>query len=372
MEFYPMNDITMPMPLQQKSAVLKNPDKIRKKRKPPKTPWKKPKDMPKRPLSAYNLFFAHEREKLLRERGEAKANSLIKPDTVSSSKAEKKDSNQVRPHQKSSGIGFANLAKTIAASWNTVDPTLRAEFQAKAKIEKDRYNEQMLVWREKKRLEAEASGNKSETQDMALETLTKPTPAPSQQMSTLPTPSPSIYELQRRSMSMTLARIQDSISQMAMSRRMSESALCQSREALRIQTEALRQQLGQPQQVPQQQQQFEQPQPSPVQSTPNFDPFEDDDDWTRSMDSVLPSESLLQSFNEDTLHLSGPSMNRQNNFDSLNLDGFSGEQGTYQSKEASHEEASVFQASLKELGTSLDDDTVNFLTNLKFDGLSSV
>lgn len=53
--------------------------------------WRKPPDKPKRPLSAYNLFFADVRRKLLEQRR----------------------GNGAPTH----GIGFSNLAKTVAKQW---------------------------------------------------------------------------------------------------------------------------------------------------------------------------------------------------------------------------------------------------------------
>jgi len=53
--------------------------------------WRKPPDKPKRPLSAYNLFFADVRRKLLEQRR----------------------GNGAPSH----GLGFSNLARTVAKQW---------------------------------------------------------------------------------------------------------------------------------------------------------------------------------------------------------------------------------------------------------------
>ena len=108
----------------------------KRKRKAPLVPWKKPKDMPRRPLSAYNLFFQEERERIMTERAKASA-TLPK---------EKK-----RKSNKTVGIGFANLARTIAWSWKNLDPLSRAPYLASASEEKERYQKEMLVWRAKQK-----------------------------------------------------------------------------------------------------------------------------------------------------------------------------------------------------------------------------
>ncbi|EEC49118.1 predicted protein, partial [Phaeodactylum tricornutum CCAP 1055/1] len=68
---------------------------------------KKPKDMPKRPLSAYNLFFQEERNRL-----------------INSDKA---------------GVGFENMAKTIAAKWRSLDVDAKAPYEEKATVNKQQY-----------------------------------------------------------------------------------------------------------------------------------------------------------------------------------------------------------------------------------------
>jgi hypothetical protein len=124
----------------EKTTQGKEPKKKRK-RRPPLVPWKKPKDMPRRPLSAYNIFFREQREAMMRaaaaEKGVAAASKTAK-----------------RPRKRSSksvGIGFANLTRTMAANWKKLDSEARAPYAGVAASEKERYNQEMLVWRAKQK-----------------------------------------------------------------------------------------------------------------------------------------------------------------------------------------------------------------------------
>lgn len=85
--------------------------------------WKKPKDKPNRPLSAYNIFFRNERAKLMQE---------------------------IQHNQKNIGkVGFAPLAKHIAAKWKQLDKSSRKIFEAQAEIEQQRYKVLLEEWKRK-------------------------------------------------------------------------------------------------------------------------------------------------------------------------------------------------------------------------------
>ncbi|CAB9511214.1 expressed unknown protein [Seminavis robusta] len=92
-----------------------------------KSSKKEPSDKPKRPLSAYNLFFQHERAQILKS---------------TPSKYDGK-----KPRRSHGKIGFGALARNVAAKWNNIAPEDRKRFDELAAADKKRYQKEMEVWK---------------------------------------------------------------------------------------------------------------------------------------------------------------------------------------------------------------------------------
>jgi hypothetical protein len=135
--------------------------KVKKKRRSPAVPWKKPKDMPKRPLSAYNLFFKEERERILNA-GPETAQGVESPTGNDEGETGRSDTK----HGRTSGIGFSNLTKRIAIRWQQLDSEGRNPYEKRAAIDKKRYNEAVLVWRTKRKEVAKKEAEKSKAEDL--------------------------------------------------------------------------------------------------------------------------------------------------------------------------------------------------------------
>lgn len=105
-----------------------------------KSTWKTPSDKPKRPLSAYNIFFQHEREKIITGDADATLEDVL-------NKIKHTPKPTKRRHRKSHGmIGFADLARSIADKWKVLHAADKAVYEAKAAIEKGKYCEQLCQW----------------------------------------------------------------------------------------------------------------------------------------------------------------------------------------------------------------------------------
>jgi hypothetical protein len=97
-----------------------------------KKSWKKPKGKPNRPLSAYNFFFRQQRTHMLGDDKPSPMMELLKK----------------RVHCKTHGkIGFAEMAREIGRKWKALDPETKAEFEAMAKKEKERYDIELAKWK---------------------------------------------------------------------------------------------------------------------------------------------------------------------------------------------------------------------------------
>lgn len=103
---------------------------------------KKPKDKPKRPLSAYNYFFKEERQKILKivqndDTEEVKKLNDPKNDDYI-------DEEMVGRLKKEGGkVSFDDMGKLIGSRWKNIDPDRLSKYSEMASEDAERYKEEM-------------------------------------------------------------------------------------------------------------------------------------------------------------------------------------------------------------------------------------
>jgi hypothetical protein len=107
---------------------------------------KKPKNKPKRPLSAYNVFFKEERERILQEI--PNGHDYVEQEEPNDKKR------KALPHGK---IGFESLARTIGKRWKALNDEDLVYYKEKAQVDMERYKKEMETFMTRQREAAEAS-----------------------------------------------------------------------------------------------------------------------------------------------------------------------------------------------------------------------
>lgn len=131
-------------------------DDQKKRRKKRKKKWTKPEGKPKRPLSAYNIFFAQERILMLGK------------DVPTAEQEALKKKVHCKTHGK---ISFAVMARTIGAKWKALGSNEKKIYEDRAREEKARYLAELTQWKEAQKNAVSAAGpdiTKMVEDDMSL------------------------------------------------------------------------------------------------------------------------------------------------------------------------------------------------------------
>jgi hypothetical protein len=113
--------------------------------------------MPKRPLSAYNIFFREERQEIL---GEEVAREF---EITDQSK---------RKHRKTHGkVGFADMARMISLKWKDLSDDRKQPFIERAEKEKQKYLEEVEEWKKHRK---EHKVTKDSPMDISIREDSKP------------------------------------------------------------------------------------------------------------------------------------------------------------------------------------------------------
>uniref|UniRef100_A0A7S1FRS7 HMG box domain-containing protein n=2 Tax=Corethron hystrix TaxID=216773 RepID=A0A7S1FRS7_9STRA len=97
------------------------------------------KSKPKRPLSAYNIFFREERLKILASLPSSKTDDVNKDNDGTGQSSKKKRT----PHGK---IGFEKLGQLIGRRWRELDEESISRYRKLADLDMDRYRSDMRRW----------------------------------------------------------------------------------------------------------------------------------------------------------------------------------------------------------------------------------
>jgi len=121
-------------------------------------PKRKPRDRPKRPLSAYNFFFKVERERVLKIcNGEQKLNEQDEKDGPEIT------ADEIERVFKDSKVSFEEMGKVIGRRWKTASEEQLAKYNAMASKDTERYKKEMAEYNVKQeaKIKAEAQAQAS-------------------------------------------------------------------------------------------------------------------------------------------------------------------------------------------------------------------